>query len=41
MLNPKIALDQWCAFIAVVESGGYIQAAEQIHKTQSSVSYAV
>lgn len=41
MLNPKIALDQWCAFIAVVESGGYIQASEQIHKTQSSISYAV
>lgn len=41
MLNPKIALDQWCAFIAVVEYGGYAQAGEQIHKTQSSVSYAV
>ena len=41
MLNPRIALDQWCAFIAVVETGGYAQAAEQIHKTQSSVSYSV
>ncbi len=40
-MNPKIALDQWCAFIAVVEHGGYAQAAEQIHKTQSSISYAV
>jgi len=38
---PKVALDQWCAFIAVVEHGGYAQAAEQVHKTQSSVSYAV
>ncbi len=38
---PKVALDQWCAFIAVVETGGYAQAADQIHKTQSSVSYAV
>jgi DNA-binding transcriptional LysR family regulator len=41
MLNPRIALDQWCAFIAVVETGGYAQAAELVHKTQSSVSYAV
>lgn len=41
MLNPRIALDQWSAFIAVVETGGYAQAAEQVHKTQSSVSYAV
>lgn len=41
MSNPKIALDQWCAFIAVVETGGYAPAAEQVHKTQSSVSYAV
>jgi len=41
MLNPRIALDQWCAFIAVVETGGYAQAAERVHKTQSSVSYAV
>ena len=38
---PRVALDQWCAFIAVVEYGGYAQAAEQIHKTQSSISYAV
>jgi DNA-binding transcriptional LysR family regulator len=41
MLSPRIALDQWCAFIAVVEHGGYAQAAEKIFKTQSSVSYAV
>ena len=41
MLNPRITLDQWRAFIAVVEARGYAQAAEQVHKTQSSVSYAV
>lgn len=41
MLNPRIALDQWHAFIAVVDAGGYAQAAKQVHKTQSSVSYAV
>lgn len=41
MLNPKVTLDQWRAFIAVVEAGGYAQAASEVHKTQSSVSYAV
>ncbi len=41
MLTTRISLDQWRAFIAVVEQGGYIQAAEAVHKTQSSVSYAV
>ncbi len=41
MLNPKISLEQWRAFIAVIESGGYARAAETIFKTQSSVSYAV
>ena len=41
MLNPRVTLDQWRAFIAVVEAGGYAQAAENVHKTQSSVSYAV
>lgn len=41
MLNPRIPLDQWRAFMAVVETGGYAQAAEHIHKTQSSVTYAV
>lgn len=41
MLNPRISLEQWRAFISVVEAGGYAAAAEQVHKTQSSMSYAV
>jgi len=41
MLSPRVALEQWRAFIAVVEAGGYAQAAQQVHKSQSSVSYAV
>ena len=41
MLNPKISLEQWRALVAVVEAGGYAQAAKTVHKTQSSVSYAV
>jgi DNA-binding transcriptional LysR family regulator len=40
-LNPRISLDQWRALVAVVEAGGYAQAAAQLHKTQSSVSYLV
>ncbi|MDB5972961.1 MAG: LysR family transcriptional regulator [Hydrocarboniphaga sp.] len=40
-LNPKISLEQWRALVAVVDAGGYAQAAETLHKTQSSVSYLV
>jgi len=39
--NPKITLDQWRALLAVVDAGGYAQAAEAMHKSQSAVSYAV
>jgi DNA-binding transcriptional LysR family regulator len=38
---PKITLDQWRTLIAVVEAGGYAQAAEQLHKSQSTLTYAV
>lgn len=38
---PHIALEQWRALIAVVEAGGYAQAAEALHKSQSAVTYAV
>lgn len=41
MRAPKITLDQWRALIAVVEQGGYAQAATSLHKSQSSVTYAV
>lgn len=41
MASPKISLEQWRALVAVVDSGGYAQAAEKIHKTQSTISYAV
>ena len=39
--NPHITLDQWRTLMTVVEAGGYAQAAEQLHKSQSSVTYAV
>jgi hypothetical protein len=38
---PHISLEQWRALIAVVDGGGYAQAAAAIHKSQSAVTYAV
>jgi DNA-binding transcriptional LysR family regulator len=40
-LGPRITLEQWRALVAVVDTGGYAQAAESLHKSQSSVTYAV
>lgn len=39
--TPRITLEQWRCLVAVVEAGGYAQAAEVLHKSQSSVTYAV
>jgi DNA-binding transcriptional LysR family regulator len=41
MNQPRITLDQWSALAAVIEAGGYAKAAERLHKSQSSVTYAV
>ena len=41
MAQPRISLEQWRALQAVVESGGYAQAAESLHKSQSTLTYAV
>lgn len=41
MRLPHITLEQWRCLTAVVEAGGYAQAAELLHKSQSSVTYAV
>lgn len=38
---PRVSLDQWRALQAVVDAGGFAQAAERLHRSQSSVSYAV
>lgn len=44
-MNPiphaRIALEQWRALIAVVDAGGFAQAAGVLHKSQSSISYSV
>jgi DNA-binding transcriptional LysR family regulator len=38
---PKITLDQWATLVAVVESGGYAKAAGRLHKSQSTLTYAI
>lgn len=40
-LSPRITLEQWRCLVAVVDEGGYAQAAAALHKGQSSVTYAV
>ena len=41
MFRPKSTLEQWRIFQAVVEFGGYAQAAEKLNKSQSSLNHAV
>ena len=40
-MTPRITLEQWQALVTVVDAGGYAQAAEKLHKSQSSVTYLV
>lgn len=37
----KATLEQWRMFKAVVDAGGFNQAAERVHKSQSSIHHAV
>ena len=37
----KTSLEQWAVLAAVVDEGGYAQAAAALHRSQSAVSYAV
>src|SRR5262245_29152562 len=39
--NPRISLEQWRCLLAVVDAGGYAQAAQLLHKSQSAVTYGV
>jgi len=41
MKTPRVTLDQWRALLAVVDEGGFAQAAGALHRSQSSVSHAV
>ena len=38
---PRVTLEQWRVLQAVVDHGGFAQAAEALHKSQSSISYTV
>lgn len=40
-MTDIIPISQWQALLAVVDHGGYAQAAEALDKSQSSVSYAI
>lgn len=40
-MNPTVSLDQWRALLAVIDRGGYAQAAEYLNKSQSAVSYLI
>ena len=40
-MTPHVSLEQWQALVAVVDAGGYAKASETLHKSQSSVTYAV
>lgn len=41
MKLPRISLEQWAAFKAVVDEGSFARAAEVLNKSQSSISYAI
>lgn len=38
---PKISLEQWAVFRAVVEEGSFALAAERMNKSQSGISYTI
>ncbi len=38
---PKVSLEQWAAFKAVVDEGSFARAAEVLNKSQSTVSYSI
>lgn len=38
---PRTTLEQWAILAAVVDHGGFAQAATALHKSQSAVSYAI
>ena len=39
--EPRITLEQWQALVAVVDAGSYAKASERLHKSQSTLTYAV
>lgn len=41
MAIAKTSIEQWAVLAAVVDAGGFAQAAQSLHRSQSAVSYAV
>ena len=37
----QVSLDQWRVLQAIIDHGGYAQAAQALHRSQSSISYAI
>lgn len=38
---PRVTLEQWRVFQAIIEYGGYAQAADNLHRSQSAISYSM
>src|SRR5215472_11068659 len=38
---PKTSLEQWAVLAAVIDQGGFAQAAAALHRSQSAVSYSI
>jgi DNA-binding transcriptional LysR family regulator len=41
VILPRTTLEQWAVLAAVVDEGGFAQAARTLHRSQSAISYAV
>jgi DNA-binding transcriptional LysR family regulator len=41
MMLPKTSLEQWAVLAAVVDAGGFAQAAAALNRSQSAISYAI
>ena len=38
---PRVTIEQWRVFQAIIEQGGYAQAAAYLHRSQSAISYSM
>jgi DNA-binding transcriptional LysR family regulator len=41
MSLPRTAVEQWAVLAAVIDRGGFAQAAQALHRSQSAISYTV
>lgn len=39
--HPRVTIEQWRVFQAIIDKGGYAQAASYLHRSQSAISYAM